>query len=99
MRALLKQLNQAYFWDTDPSLLKDEKSKRLIVERVFNFGNLKEIKLVKSYYGIDQVSDILINLNYIDPKTVNFISLLLNIPKNKFKCFTKKQLTNKHWNY
>lgn len=99
MSALLEQLNKAYFWDTDFNQLDDENSKRLIIERVMNFGNLQEIKLLKNFYGINEIKATLCNLNYIDPKTLNFLSMLLHIPKTKFKCYTSKRLTNPPWSY
>jgi hypothetical protein len=99
MPTLFEQLNKAYFWDVDIAKMNDEKSKRLIIERVMNYGNLHEIKMVKEFYGIKEIKSTLCNLNYIDPKTLNFVSLLLHVPKTKFKCYTRKQLTNQLWNY
>ena len=99
MSALLQEINKTYFWDIDSEKLDTEKSKRLIIERVFNLGNLREIQLIKNHYGTDVLTETLCNLNYIDPKTLNFISLLLNIPKTKFNCYTRKQLNNQHWSY
>ena len=99
MLDLIQQLNKNYFWDVDISLLAQEKSKRLIVERTFNLGTLKEIKLIIDFYGSESVASILCKLNYIDPKTLNFISLLFQIPKTKFKCYTRAQSPNQHWNY
>ena len=99
MPALIEQLNKAYFWDVDITQIDEEKSKRIIIERVINYGNLREIKLIKEFYGIKEIRSTLCKLNYIDPKTLNFISLLFQVPKTKFKCYTKKQLTNQPWNY
>lgn len=99
MTALFEQLNKAYFWDVDIAKLDEEKSKRLIIERVFNYGNLHEIKLIKEFYGTREIKSILFKLNYIDPKTLNFISMFFHVPKTKFKCYTKKQLTKQPWNY
>ncbi len=99
MQGLLEQLNKTYFWDIDPSNLDEEKSKRIIIERVINFGNIAEIQLVRKYYGDKVVKNTLCNLNYIDPKTLNFVSLLFRIPKSKFKCYTRKQLTHQPWSY
>ena len=84
MAALIKQLNKAYFWDIDIKKLDEEKSKRIIIERVFNYGNLDEIKLVKNFYGIQEIKATLCKLNYLDPKSLNFASLFLNVPKSKF---------------
>ena len=99
MPALIEQLNNAYFWDVDITNLDEKKSKRLIIERVLNYGNLNEIKLIKNFYGIKEIRSTLCKLSYIDPKTLNFISLLFQVPKTKFKCYTRKQLTNQPWNY
>jgi hypothetical protein len=98
MQRLLKQLNKTYFWDINPEFLDDQKSRRIIIERIMNLGNLDEIKLVRKYYGDEVVKDTVTNLNYIDPKTLNFLSLLFDIPKNKFKCYTRKQSNVQHWN-
>ena len=46
MSALLEQLNKVYFWDIDPDNLDEIASKNLIIERVMNYGNLREIQLV-----------------------------------------------------
>lgn len=99
MTALIEQLNSAYFWDVEISKLDEEKSKRLIIERVLNYGNLNEIKLIKKFYGIKEIISTICKLSYIDPKTLNFVSLLFKVPKTKFKCYTRKQLTQQPWNY
>jgi hypothetical protein len=99
MPELLEKLNKTYFWDINPDLLDEKKSKRIIIERVMNFGNLREIKLILSYYGKEDVTKTICNLNYIDPKTLNFLSLLLNVPKSEFKCYIRKQSTSQPWSY
>jgi hypothetical protein len=99
MPELLEKLNKTYFWDIDPELLDENRSKRIIIERVMNFGNLREIKLILRHYGKEEVKKTVCNLNYIDPKTLNFLSLLLNVPISEFKCYTRKQSTDQHWSY
>jgi hypothetical protein len=99
MSLLIQQLNQAYFWDVDIHQIDEEKSKRLIIERVINYGNLQEIKVLIGFYGKKEIIFTLCNLNYIDPKTLSFVSVLFHVPKTKFKCYTRSQLTNQPWNY
>jgi len=94
---ILKDLKQQYFWDVDISRLDVDKSKRLIIERVFVLGTAKEIMLVKKYYGTSVVIDVLKSLNYIDPKTLNFVSKLFNVSLKSFKCYRRKQLNPQHW--
>lgn len=95
----LSQLNKAYFWDVDFDKLDKAKSRRLIIERVINLGNLSDLKLIRRIYTEDEIKQTICNLNFLDPKTLNFVSLLFNIPKTRFKCYTKKQSAPTPWNY
>jgi len=95
---LRKYLRPQYFWDVDISDNGNHISKRLIIERVFIFGNLKEIKFLIDYYGKKEIVEELCNLNYLDPKTLNFASKLFNKPKKSFRCYTRKQLMTQLWN-
>ena len=93
-----RDLNPAYFWDVDISLLDADRSKRMIIERVFTLGTVKEIMLVINYYGAKEVGEVLRKLNYIDPKTLNFVSRFFNIPLKEFRCFSRQPLSHTLWN-
>jgi hypothetical protein len=97
MITINQQINPIYFWDVNIAQMDDIKSKRLIIERVCSLGNLKEIKLLLNVYGKTEVISELCNLNYIDNKTLQFFSIIFNIPKKKFKCYRNKQLSHQHW--
>jgi hypothetical protein len=43
MSTFLEQLNKVYFWDIDLLKINENESRRLIIERILNYGNLKEI--------------------------------------------------------
>ena len=90
-------LKRSYFWDVDITPGKTV-STRLIVERIFSLGNLAEVALLIKYFGRAEVEQVLINLNYLDPKTLNFASKFFNKPKKSFKCYIRKQLTPQLWN-
>lgn len=91
---ILQKINKLYFWDVDFEKLDYEKSKRLIIERVATLGNLEEFKMIMDLYGKQEIINVLTNINYLDPKTLNFFSVIFKIPKNHFKCYTRKSLTN-----
>jgi len=99
MDSSLDQLNKAYFWDVDFNKLDKSKSMRLIIERVINLGNLSDLKLIREIYTEDEIIKTICNLNYLDRKTLHFTSLLFNIPKTRFKCYTKKPSVPIPWNY
>ena len=95
---IISRLNPQYFWDIDLSGLDEITSCRLIIERVFALGEVHEMNLVISFYGKNKVVEILCNLPYIDPKTLNFVSKLFNKPLKSFRCHRLKQSIPQHWN-
>jgi hypothetical protein len=94
---IVSKLRPQYFWDVDRSLLDDNKSARLIIERVFSLGDMHEINQVIGYYGEAKILSILTSLNFIDAKTFNFIVKLFKVPPTKFKCYENLQLKPRLW--
>lgn len=90
-------LKRSYFWDIDISPGKTV-STRLIVERIFTLGTLAEVAVLLKYFGKDEVEKVLINLNYLDSKTLNFVSKYFGMSKKRFKCYIRKQLMPQLWN-
>lgn len=95
---ILDKINPQYFWDIDFFRLDSDKSARIIIERVFSLGTLDEMNDLVSFYGKNKLAEILTGLNYLDPKTLNFVSLFLGISRKEFKCYIRKQSTPQHWN-
>jgi hypothetical protein len=95
---LVNCLKEIYFWDIDRSDPDSEISDRLIIERVFSIGDLKDIKLILDHYGRKKTVEILTSLNYLDPKTLNFVSKLFKKPKQSFKCYIRKLSMPQLWN-
>jgi hypothetical protein len=93
----IQQFKPHLFWDVDVSELDPEASKRLIIQGVFTRGSLKDMHTVISNYGQNEVVEVLCTLNYLEPKTLNFVSKLFNTPKDKFRCYTRKQSSPQHW--
>lgn len=95
---ILSKINPQYFWDVNINRLDESKSRRLIIERVFSLGTLIEMKLLVNHYGKAEITKIIKSLNYLDPKTLNFVSRVFNLPKKELVCYIRKQSTPQHWN-
>lgn len=93
-----KILRKQLFWDIDFSGMDADKNKRLIIQRVFSRGNVQEVRAVIDFYGKETIIETLTNLNYLDPKTLNFVSLIFHIRKAEFQCYTRRQSIPQHWN-
>jgi hypothetical protein len=92
-------ISKKLFWDIDLSNFDNIRNKRLIIERVFSMGDLTDIKILIQFYGVETIKQEIINAGYLDNKTLSWVSDFFNISKTKFKCFSKKQSNQVHWNY
>jgi hypothetical protein len=97
MGILLENINPVYFWDVRRDQLNESVSRKLIIERVFSLGSLREMNLVHDYYGEETIIRTLTSLAYIDPKTLNYISIKYNVPKSHFKCYKRKRSMKRFW--
>lgn len=95
----LDELSQHLFWDIDKTKLDIEKHKRLIIERVMNRGNLKDLNILFQIYDVDSIKHELLNIGYLDKKTLNWAAIFFNLNKTDFKCYTKTQSNQIHWNF
>ncbi len=95
----LCQLSPHLFWDVDIAIIDFDKNKKWLVQRVLEYGLLKDWQIIYKYYGINEIAQISIQLKNLDYKTASFISVLSNIPKENFLCYSTKQSNPKHWNF
>ena len=84
-------VREILFWDIDRSGMNPEANRRIIIERVFSLGNLDELKYIFSHYGIDVIRKEIVKAGSLDKKTLQFASEVLQIPKEDFRCYRKKQ--------
>ena len=80
------------FWDMDYKELDPEKDKNFIISRVVSRGGSNdEIELFR-YYGWDTIKEEIIKIRYLNQKILNYLSLLFNIEKEKFRCFNNRSI-------
>lgn len=84
------------FWDLDLSKMDPETNRRIIIERVFSLGNLNELKFIFSHYGAGLIRQEIVKAGSLDMKTLQFASEILQIPKEEFRCYRKKQSAQKY---
>ena len=90
-------LRDELFWDINPGKLSMDEHRRLVIERVFSLGNLKELEFVIQYYGWDLVREELMKVGYLDPKTLEFATRMFQIPKSKMRCYIRKRSRPTFW--
>jgi hypothetical protein len=86
---ILRNLSQYLFWDYDVNMLDPDIDKKLIMERVFTMGTENDEKEIFDYYGKETIKDTVLEINNLDRKTLNYLSIIFDIAKEKFKCYRK----------
>ncbi len=92
-------LDKRIFWDVNFEFLDYDIKANFIIERVFNRGNVNDIRQCRRYYGDKRIKDTLLNTPYISNHRLYLASAILNQPLSTFKCYPKKQLNQAHYPY
>lgn len=86
------------FWDIDFSELDLDKHKEFMIARVLEYGLINDWTLLKSFYGMDVIKEISLNIKSLDIVSLSFISTVLKIKKEEFRCYKHSQSVKNYWN-
>ena len=92
-------LSQHLFWDTVPETLDEDTDGRLIILRVLQYGLLSDWHTILDHYGLKIILDTAVEARELDVKTASFLSVIADLPKEKFKCYTSRQSSQAHWTF
>ena len=85
----LPKIRPFLLWDVDIEKFDFSLNKRIVIERACTLGNITDYKEIVRFYGVETVKNELLNSVSLDPKSLNYFSLIFNIPVEKFKCYSK----------
>jgi hypothetical protein len=97
--SFLHSLSPHVFWDVDVLTIEEEKNAIFIVQRVIQYGLLKDWKILVSSLGIEKLKTYILEIPDLDPVSLSFLSNLFNYEKSQFKCYKNRQLNPNFWNY
>ena len=89
MPSKLEQLNKTLFWDVDFKKLDCKKNADFIIKRVLSFGDEKDYSLLQEIYDLGKLKKTAVKIGWADKKTINFWSLIFNIPLQSFICIKR----------
>lgn len=92
-------LNKRLFWDTDFSKIDYDKSYKSVIERVFERGDVEDIRQVRRYYGDEKVKAVLVGAKYLPDIKLYLASAIYDIPVKNFTCYTQQQSMRELWPY
>lgn len=93
------ELDKSLFWDVEYDTVNFDQYSQFIINRVLLRGNLKDWQEIKMYYGTDKIKQEIIQMKYLDEKTLNFCCVYFKLPKTAFRCYNTPPSTKELWNY
>lgn len=84
------------FWDVDRDSIDMTLNAQYVVQRVLEYGQIGDWKLLRSYYGLDKIVQVAKGLRTLEPKALAFISTISGTPLNQFRCYSTRQSTTEH---
>ena len=92
-------LSKQAFWDVDMDKIDYEKNAAHVVEKVIERGKAEDFDSLLKYYGFNKVGQLALQANWLSDIAMNFCCVLFNLKPTDFKCYEKKQLNRRHWNF
>ena len=83
----LTKLSKHLFWDYNIDTLNPIDDINFVLERVFTQGTENDEKEIFKFYNINNIKNSVLNIKYFDRKTLNYLSIILKLPKEEFKCY------------
>ncbi len=91
--------HKKFFWDVDAEKLDFEKKASFIIERVFERGDVEDIRMCRRFYGDEKIGDVLLNTKYLPLRKIYLASAILDKPLIAFRCYTLRQLNPEFFLY
>lgn len=90
------KFSSVIFWDVDYDAIDLQKSRRFVIGRVVRYGTVADWIKLKSLYGLDLIKSEMLNERDLDDRSISFLSCVLDVPKDQFKCYNSRQLHPSH---
>ncbi len=84
--------NKRIFWDVDFEKIDFDKKTSFIIERVFERGDVDDIRQCRRYYGDEKVTDVLLNAKYLPERRLHLAAAVIDKPVTEFRCYILRRL-------
>ena len=86
-RECLQRFSPNLFWDANPSELKMDESRGYIIQRVLEYGQMNDWKLINLYYGLNLIVEECKKLRTLNPVCLAFICTISHTKEEEYRCY------------
>ncbi|MBK8498266.1 MAG: hypothetical protein IPM12_06365 [Flavobacteriales bacterium] len=80
-------LARRIFWDVDFEKLDYDVKATFVIERVFERGDVEDIRNCRRYYGDEKVRAVLLNAKFLPEQRMHLASAVVGEPLENFRCY------------
>ena len=75
------------FWDVNFENIDYDAKANFVIERVFDRGDVQDIRNCRRYYGDEKVTEALLNAKFLSESSIYLASAVISKPLTDFKCY------------
>ena len=91
--------NKRIFWDVNIAALDYNKKAGFIIERVFERGDVDDIRQCRRYYGDELICNTLTNAKWLSLPVICLACALFNNKLTDYQCYNTELLSPTPWMY
>jgi hypothetical protein len=80
------------FWDVNFEKIDYDAKASFVIERVFERGDVDDIRNCRRYYGDEKVREVLLKAKFLPWTRLFLASAVIDRPIEDFRCYTLRQL-------
>lgn len=85
--------NKRIFWDVNFDKIDYDVKANFVIERVFERGDVEDIRQCRRYYGEEKVATALLNAKFLPQHILYLAAAVIGRPLTDFRCYKLRQLT------
>jgi hypothetical protein len=83
--------NKRIFWDVVFENIDYDLRANFVIERVFDRGDVEDIRNCRRYYGDEIISTALLNAKFLSETRMYLASAVIDRPLKDFRCYNLRQ--------
>jgi hypothetical protein len=87
------------FWDVDFEKLDYDAKYKFVIERVFERGDVQDIRNCRRYYGDALITEVLLDAKSLRLDRMHLASAVIDRPIEEFRCYKLRQLNPELYPY
>ncbi len=93
------QFDKRIFWDINFDTLDYDKKASFVIERIFERGDVQDIRSARRYYGDERIRSVLTKAKWLPLNTIYLAAALFSNELNDYRCYNTAQSSPGHWIY